>query len=88
MGDLGLVTHESLSIFCDNLGVQPPTAAEFLAVFPVVPQVNSAAEGIVVLEPGPEADGPSSDPIAATPEVPTATHEKKPRRRKEAPTES
>lgn len=93
MGDLGLTTHEALSIYCDNLGVQSPTHEEFHAVFPVVPQRNSAAEGIVVLEAptSVEPDLSTVEDVAARDAfaamdmgtVPTETSPKRPRRKKE-----
>lgn len=90
MGDLGLTTHEALSIYCDNLGVQSPTHEEFHAVFPVVPQRNSAAEGIVVLE-APAGLERSTDEevedvgssVLPGGEVPTVGPQKRARRKKE-----
>jgi hypothetical protein len=79
MDELGLTTHSGLCLYCARLGVQPPSSEEFYAVFPAVPQANSAAEGVVVLSP--PAD--EAVPGTAAPEPPTAASQKKPRRKKD-----
>jgi len=50
----GISAYETLVIRCQRMGVLPPTEAEFRAVVPH--PVNSAQEGVVVLEPPPVVD--------------------------------
>ena len=63
--DRGITAYGTLVIWCDRIGVVPPTEEEFRAVVPV--PVNSAQEGVVVLEPPPvveEQTGRQIDPEA------------------------
>ena len=46
--ELGLTTHGALTIWCDRMGIDAPTAEAFAAAFPT--RVNSPTEGVVVLE--------------------------------------
>ena len=50
----GIQTYSSLLAQCASLGVQPPTQKEYEKVFPE--QVNTPAEGVVVVEPMPVID--------------------------------
>jgi hypothetical protein len=63
--DRGITAYGTLVIWCDRIGVLPPTEEEFHEVVPV--PVNSAQEGVVVLEPPPvveEQTGRQIDPEA------------------------
>lgn len=57
----GLTAYETLVIRCKRMGVQPPSLAEFKAVVPE--PVNSAQEGVVVLEAPKVIDEISGRPI-------------------------
>ena len=63
--DRGISAYGTLVIWCDRIGVVPPTEEEFREVVPT--PVNSAQEGVVVLEPPPvveEQTGRQIDPEA------------------------
>ena len=63
--DRGITAYQTLVNWCDRIGVVPPTEKEFREVAPE--PVNSAQEGVVVLEPPPvveEQTGRQIDPEA------------------------
>jgi len=61
--ELGVTTHGGLQQWCDRMGVVAPTAEEFVHAFPAAAKVNSAREGVVVLEAPPVIDEPTGTPI-------------------------
>lgn len=64
--NLGLTTYAALDIWCGRLGVSAPSEAEFHAVMPPR-RLNSAQEGVVILEAPPVVDdisGRQIDPEA------------------------
>lgn len=67
VGSLGVTTHAALAIWCDRMGVIPPTQEEFDVSFPLSSRVNSAKEGVIVLQAPPVIDeftGNEIDPEA------------------------
>jgi hypothetical protein len=66
LAEHGITAYETLVIRCNRMGVQPPTLAEFRVVMPEA--VNSAQEGVVVLDPPKVVDEISGRPI--DPEAP------------------
>ncbi len=96
VAELGVTTHASLEIWCKRMGVVAPTAAEFCVAFPAASRVNSAQEGVIVLEAPPvidEATGNVIDPdapvvpgievVTTAVEPPTEAAQKKIRRKKD-----
>lgn len=65
LAESGIHAYAALVNKCSEIGVQPPTEQEYLAVVPT--QVSSPQDGIVVLEPIPVVDdltGRQIDPDA------------------------
>lgn len=63
VAELGVTTHASLAIWCKRMGVVPPTHEEFVIALPLAEKVNSAQEGVIVLEPPPVVDAETGMPI-------------------------
>ena len=91
MGQLGLTTYVGLQIWCDRMGIVPPTREGFAAKYADRhPPVNSPQEGVVVLEPPPvisestgspvEVADPVSLPGLPAPETPSEPPMRRPRR--------
>ena len=57
--ELGVTTHSGLLQWCNRMGVIAPSTEEFTEAFPGAARVNSAREGVVVLEAPPVIDEPS-----------------------------
>lgn len=49
VNELGVTTHAGLAHWCVRMGVLPPSYEDFIAIFPPAERVNSAQEGVVVL---------------------------------------
>jgi hypothetical protein len=103
VAELGFTTHAALEIWCKRMGVTAPTHDEFITAIPRAEQVNSAQEGVVVLEAPPvldEASGELIDPDApafpglevvtgaAAEEAPEATQKKTRKKKESQPTET
>jgi len=59
--EMGIVTFESLKMRCNNMGVLPPSQKEYDDAMgnPVIPEISSPTEGIVVLSVPQEETFPS-----------------------------
>lgn len=70
VSEIGLTTYTGLSIWCDRMGMVPPSQEEFDAIFPPEAKVNSPQEGVIVLPAPPLISESSGRPI----EIDTPCH--------------